>query len=242
MRNPGENSRKRKRGHTMAAPHAHPERMPRLVARRKQRAKAPEPDLSTGWQGNRHAFAALEASLPDDGLGFTRRVVGNAVVYNSDIEVFGVTRRIAIVFRSARDLLSPIVMSSGPTRSPHRYRWSRPTSLCMWHPSENPSRKWSFSTGLLGLLGIVKEHLSEEAMFRAEGRWFTDEHRHRPRREDSERVGRRADGAHRRTPKRRRHACWCGSGNRYEKCHGAIDEARERDVLGLTGPLRGDFV
>lgn len=226
----------------MAAPHAHPDRMPRLTARRKRRAKTTEPVLSKGWQGHRHAFAALEASLPDDGLGFTRHVVGNAVVYNSEIKIFGVTRRIAIIFRSAKDLLSPIVMTTGPTRSPHRYRWSRPTSLCMWHPSENPSRKWSFSTGLLGLLGIVKEHLCEEAMYRAEGRWFTDEHRFDPRPHDSERVRRGADGDQRRPAKQRRHSCWCGSDRRYEKCHGAIDAKRELRLLGLSGSLGGDAV
>lgn len=226
----------------MSGPHAHPERMPRLIARRKRRAKVPEPVLSKGWQGHRHAFAALEASLPDDGLGFTRHVVGNAVVYNNEVQIFGVTRRIAIIFRSAKDLLSPIVMTTGPKKSPHRYRWSRPTSLCMWHPSENPSRKWSFSTGLLGLLGIVKEHLSEEAMFRAEGRWFTDEHRFAPRAIDSERVSRSADGEVRRPPKERRHGCWCGSDRKYKKCHGAIDEERELRLLGLVGPLGGELV
>lgn len=232
----GGNERRRPRGHTMRAPHAHPERMPRLVARRKKRAKEPRAPLGHAWTGERHRVAAIESTLPEDGLGFTRRVVGNSVIYAGDVEVLGVVRRLVIIFRNARELMrgAPLVMASGPTDSPHRFQWARPTTLCMWQPSEPDSRRWATRTGLLGLIGISIAHLSEEALARVHGRWFTDEHRFEMRRGEGESC--RNVRASRRV---KSHQCWCSANKKYENCHGAIPEAEERELLGLDGPLCG---
>lgn len=226
----------------MRQPHCHPARMAHLRSRRRRRRAG----LMTGWCGYRHLIAGVESGMPPDGLGFTRRVVGNAIIYNGEVDVFGVSRRLAIIFPSARDFGSPLVMASGPTESRHRYRWSRPTTLCMWHPLEGTSRRWHPRTGLLGLIGIAAAHLADEALARVHGgRWFTDEHHREPTGDERARLTRLEASSTTRSARRRssrRHKCWCGARIRYEKCHGGVDKQRELEALGLVPGGSGNVV
>lgn len=229
------NRRRRRRGRPMRRPHCHPRRYSRLARRRNDRRR-PHRGCDV-WRGHRFKLMAIEASIPPEHPPVSRHRINDAVIYNCDVEIFGQSRRLAIIFPGPSRFASPIVMADGPTKSRHRYRWSRPTSLCMWHPSAGLAHRWNPRTGLHGLIGHAVAHLHEEAVSRATGnRWYSLEH-HREPTEDER--GRRPIRSTRKpvgtapTELERRYACWCGSNRRYDKCHGPVSRDTEMRSLGL---------
>ena len=69
----------------------------------------------------------------------------------------------------------PRVTVDGPTDSPHRYE---DNSLCMWYPRDPIDRRWTFSDGLIQLIGLIQVHLIREHLWRRTGRWYGDEAPH----------------------------------------------------------------
>ena len=63
----------------------------------------------------------------------------------------------------------------GPTESPHRYQDG---TLCMWYPQDPKERRWTFSDGLLHLIGLIQVHLIREHLWRETGDWPGDEAPH----------------------------------------------------------------
>lgn len=170
----------------------------------------------------------LEADFPPEYAGFERRSVGRALVYNGTVDVPDVgARRLALIFAERPGLRAPIVMADGPRRSRHRYRWARPTSLCIWHPDDPPPGRWSLREGLAGLIDRARVHLFLEAWWRVSGRWDAPEVHREPWGDERARAGR----VRRKVARQR---CWCGT-RRYSACHGAISEARELAAVGLDG-------
>lgn len=175
----------------------------------------------------------LRSSLPEEYGDFTYRFVGRAVVCNGEVVVPGTskTRRVAIVFRGSPSRTPPIVMSDGPRRSRHRYRWARPTSLCLWHPSDPDTQRWMPRNGFGVLVDIVRSHLLKELWWRMFDRWDAPEVHDAPLGDECRRLGpgRRTT----RRLKRDQFDCWCGQQS-YLTCHGAVDEQEELRVLGLA--------
>lgn len=69
----------------------------------------------------------------------------------------------------------PRVIVDGPTDSPHRYADG---TLCMWYPLDPEDRRWTFSDGLIQLIGLIQVHLIREHLWRQTGRWYGDEAPH----------------------------------------------------------------
>ncbi|MDE0268089.1 MAG: hypothetical protein OXI96_03510 [Acidimicrobiaceae bacterium] len=61
----------------------------------------------------------------------------------------------------------PHVIVNGPTDSPHRYHDG---TLCMWYPQDPVDRRWTFSDGLLHLIGLIQVHLIREHLWRETGK------------------------------------------------------------------------
>jgi hypothetical protein len=55
------------------------------------------------------------------------------------------------------------VGADGPTRSRHRFYWSRPSSLCLWFASDHEGRRWTLKDGLVALSDLARLHLIKEA-------------------------------------------------------------------------------
>lgn len=196
-------------------------RLRRLRGRARRRA-------ARGWWV-RHPLEliALENGLHAEYQGFGRRVVGRALVYNGEVDVGDAgTRRVALIFSERPALRAPMVMVDGPRRSRHRYRWARPTSLCMWYPPDRPPWRWTLEEGLVGLIDRTRVHLLKEAWWRVTGRWDSPEV-HREVRGSEQ----RRSLASRKVIQRQR--CWCGS-RPYSACHGQGDESDELLALGLV--------
>jgi hypothetical protein len=166
----------------------------------------------------------LEGHLPAEYGNFTRRIVGRALLYTGEVEVPEVgARTLTIILHDRPSRVSPIVMADGPRTLRHRYRWSRPTSLCLWHPRDGAGLRWTLEDRLVGLIDVARVHLFREAWLRVHGRWPAPEVHLPPRSSERSRSRRLRD---------QRVRCWCGR-RRYSRCHGAIDAADELRALGL---------
>ena len=53
--------------------------------------------------------------------------------------------------------------ADGPTRSRHRFYWSRPSSLCLWFASDHEGRRWTLKDGLVALIDLARLRLIKEA-------------------------------------------------------------------------------
>jgi len=180
------------------------------------------------WQKFPLQLIALESHLAAEYHGFVRWRVGDALLYGGEVEVpeTGTIRRLTLIFSRAPARWSPIVMADGPVASRHRYRWARPSTLCMWFPRDPDSLRWTLDKGLTGLIDRARVHLLREAWWRMTRRWPAPEI-HRPASRPKDML----TPAEARRHERQR--CWCGRG-RYASCHGAIDSAQERRLLCLA--------
>jgi hypothetical protein len=102
-----------------------------------------------------------------------RRLVYELLV---DVPVYDQQRNVRIEFPATSPAL-PGVFVDGPDDSPHRYADG---SLCMYHPADPPSRRWTPTEGLAGLIDCIRAHLFQEAEARAGHGWPGDEAPHRP--------------------------------------------------------------
>lgn len=171
--------------------------------------------------------------MPAEYRDFRRRVVGNAIVYNGtvNLDTIGVERRLALIFPGPPSRTSPIVMADGPTRSRHRFYWSRPSSLCLWYSGDPSSMRWTLRDGLGTLIDLSRVHLVKEAWWSVSGTWSEYErHRESPRGNEQRPLDPKPSRIDR--LRRDRQRCWCGRG-RYVSCHGATDERVELEALGL---------
>jgi hypothetical protein len=180
------------------------------------------------WYRHPLELLALEGGFPAEYVNFRRHVRGKALVYIGSVEVGDAgSRRLTLIFPGRPARITPIVMADGPRTLRHRYRWARPTSLCIWYPPDPVSQRWNLREGLHGLIDRVRVHLLKEAWWRVHGSWPSPEIHHEPR------GGERRASAPSRAPQHReRQRCWCGRG-RYSSCHGAIDAESELEQLGL---------
>lgn len=105
---------------------------------------------------------------------------GPIAIYTAWLSVPGYEQRFTTVIFEHRWPSNPRMFTDGPTDSPHRYRDRGRTRLCVWHPSDPPSRRWVPADGLLALFGMVTEHLFKEAWWREHDEWLGDEHPHGP--------------------------------------------------------------
>jgi hypothetical protein len=172
-----------------------------------------------------------DSSSPQRRRIFRRREIGHAVVYTGEVDIGDAGKRLlALVFPGRPSRVPPIVMADGSRKSRHRYRWARPTSLCIWYPRDPPPERWTIQEGLHGLIDRARVHLLKEAWWRAHGHWPSPEV-HREPRGTEHRVGR---SDRRRLQRASRQHCWCGR-TRYLACHGAIDDPHdELRQLGLA--------
>jgi hypothetical protein len=168
---------------------------------------------------------------------FTRFRIGRALVYHGRVSLdpIPVQRRLTILFPDRARHRSPIVMADGPNSSRHRFRWARPTSLCLWHPRDPDGMRWTVQHGLVTLIDLARLHLVKEIHWRVTGEWpglevHTDPH--------GPAGNEQRATSHSRTVRAKREAarqrCWCGR-PRYQRCHGAIPPEQELELLGLAG-------
>lgn len=198
---------------------------PRAARRRRERTNSP------WWVKHPLEFFALEREVPEEYGGFVRRRVGRALVYSGVVDAGDAgLRRVTFAFAGPPSRRDPVVFSDGPRSRRHRYRWSRPTSLCMWYPTDPDRLRWTLREGLVGLIDRTRSFLIAETWYRVYGRWPREEvHRElRPRDSEHGRPTRTRRDA--RSASRRR--CWCGKG-RYVECHGAGAPADELSSLML---------
>jgi hypothetical protein len=177
---------------------------------------------------------ALERAIPPEYSHFERRVVGKALVYNGTVQLdtIGIDRTLALIFPGRPSRIAPIVMADGPTKSRHRFYWSRPSSLCLWYSGDPASMRWTIRDGLGALIDLSRIHLVKETYWRVTGTWSEHERHGEPPRGNEQRARdltpTRVDRV-----RRERQPCWCGS-RRYSTCHGALDTHEELEALGLS--------
>jgi hypothetical protein len=182
------------------------------------------------WYRHPLEWLALESGFPKEYANFRRHEIGKALVYIGEVDIGDAgTRRVALIFPNRPSRISPIVMADGSRKSRHRYRWARPTSLCIWYPNDPRPARWTLQEGLHGLIDRTRVHLLKEAWWRVYGRWPSPEVHREPR--GTERHITSSD--RRRIQRRNRQRCWCGR-ERYAACHGAIDPHDELRQLGLA--------
>jgi hypothetical protein len=201
------------------------ERRRRSAAIRRRRwAHAP------WWYRHPLEWLALESGFPEEYADFRRREIGKAFVYTGEVDVGDAgTRRLALILPGRPSRVPPIVMADGPRKSRHRYRWARPTSLCIWHPSDPPPLRWTIDECLQGLIDRARVHLLKEAWWRAFDEWPSPQVHLEPRGTEQ----RFTSSDRRRLQRLARQRCWCGR-RRYAACHGAIHEHAELRLLGLA--------
>lgn len=68
-----------------------------------------------------------------------------------------------------------LVFADGPRESPHRYAG---VALCMWHPDDPVSARWTPADGIDDLLFRVRNHLFREAWWRDTKEWLGAEAPH----------------------------------------------------------------
>src|SRR4051812_6120968 len=163
----GRGSRKSSRGRRAATAAHRQRRRQRRLGRQARRAKIRHVRWRRApwWQKFPLQLAALEAGLAIEYQHFERWRTGNALLYGGEVEVpeTRARRRVTLIFNRAPARWSPIVMADGPTSSRHRYRWARPSTLCMWYSPDPPSLRWTLDEGLTGLIDRSRVHLLREA-------------------------------------------------------------------------------
>jgi hypothetical protein len=206
---------------------------PPLAVRKRRRARQRQDRRPRQWW-NYAALEldAIEAGLPPEYANFTKRVIGKSLIYNGTVTVpeIGVRRHLAIVLRGPPSRVRPLVFADGPRRSRHRFRWSRPSSLCIWFGPDHETLRWTPRHGLVGLIDLARRHLLQEYWWRAESVWDAPEIHAEPR--GSEHRSTRPPRGSGSRWRERRERCWCGR-RRYCRCHGAIDAKAELNALGL---------
>ena len=203
----------------------------RVQARRFARRVGIRPPRSQPWWIEApDELGLLEQDLPGEYGHFDRIVIGRSIVYRGyvDLDPLPLRRRIALVFPGPPSRVRPVVMADGPRTPRHRFKSYRPMPLCMWYARDAPDMQWRPGSGLAGLIDIARVHLFREVRFRQTGRWRGPE----VHLEDADALTNRAlrrardhDGL--------RTRCWCASGRRYIRCHGATPPEHELALLGL---------
>lgn len=184
---------------------------------------------------------ALEDGLDEAYPGFERVRIGRALAYRGGVhlDTLDIERKLVFVFPGRPSRTRPIVMADGPTRSRHRFYWSRPSALCLWYSRDHAGLRWTVKDGLVGLIDLSRLHLIKEAWWRATGEWpGWEKHREPPAGDERRPKPPRAQGDFRKPHTAKwirydRRRCWCGSA-RYVKCHGAIPAEQELEILGLA--------
>jgi hypothetical protein len=189
------------------------------------------------WQQRPLELETLVRGIAEAYPDFTMGQIGRALIFRGeiDLDTFRKTRRLVLIFPGPPSRVRPIVMSDGPTRSRHRFYWSRPSSLCLYYATDDERLRWKLEDGLVALIDLSRVHLIKEAWWRVTGEWDGYEvHRQPPAgteqkpRPPKESKGRLSTENIRRARTR----CWCGT-RRYVKCHGAIPAADELRILGI---------
>lgn len=191
----------------------------------------------TWWEQRPLELGALMRGMEEAYPNFTIGQIGRALVIRGEVELDSLDkmRRLVVICHGPPSRVRPIVMADGPTRSRHRFYWSRPSSLCLYYGPDHDDLKWTLKDGLVTLIDLSRVHLIKEAWWRVTGEWDGYEvHRRSPGgTEQKPRVPK--DSAGRLSTekiRRARYRCWCGSG-RYVKCHGGIPADEELVILGL---------
>lgn len=146
-------------------------------------------------------------------------------------------RKVAIIFGEHPENASPVVMVDGPKKPlRHRYEIFRPTSLCLWYPKDPEGRRWRHTQGLTMLLDLIRIHLFKEATYRLTSEWPWEEVHLEKSHSQSENSPRRESHSHRRRKSIQRHKsirkpCWCGSKERYMRCHKTISLENEHALI-----------
>jgi hypothetical protein len=192
------------------------------------------------WQQFPLEQAALERGLDEAYPGFERGRIGRALVYRGTVQLdtLETERTLVLIFPERPSRTRPIVMADGPTRSRHRFYWSRPSSLCLWFARDHEGLRWTVKDGLVALIDLARLHLIKEAWWRATGEWPGWEKHREPPAGDERRPRPPRPAARRKSESPKwirydRRRCWCGAA-RYVKCHGAIPPEDELDSLGLA--------
>lgn len=167
---------------------------------------------------------------------FTAARIGRALVFLGEVELDTLqrTRRLVVIFAGRPSRVRPMVMCDGPTRSRHRFYWSRPSSLCLYYGPDHESLRWKLQDGLVSLVDLSRIHLIKEAWWRVTGEWEGYEVHRRSPSGTEQKPRPPKDGGWQPAEKvrRARAKCWCGTG-RYVRCHGAIPAEQELEVLGI---------
>ena len=189
------------------------------------------------WEQRPLELSTLLRGMDNTYPDFTMYQVGRALVFRGEVELDSLnkTRRLVVICHGPPSRVRPIVMADGPTRSRHRFYWSRPTSLCLYYSPDHEGLRWRLSDGLVTLIDLSRVHLIKEAWWRVTREWDGYEvHRRSPA--GTEQKPRTPKDSTGRLPterlRRARYRCWCGSG-RYAKCHGAMPAQQELEILGL---------
>lgn len=183
------------------------------------------------WHVAPWEWTSLRHSLTPDYHDLRYHRAGKAIVITGEVDIptLNKTRRIVMIFKGLPSREPVVVMADGPRASRHRYRWARPTSLCIWFPSDPPAQRWTSNKGLGMLIDLIRMHLLRETWWRTTKRWDAPEVHDEPTGTERQ-LQRRITRLKRRT--RKEHECWC-SRRPYSTCHGAMSEADELDCLGL---------
>lgn len=101
----------------------------------------------------------------------SRAVVSGSYHGTVSLSPIAVERRLTILFPTRPSRGNPVVMPDGPTTSRHRFRWARPTSLCLWYPGDHEQLRWTLPDGLVGLVDLSRLHLIKEIYWRVHDAW-----------------------------------------------------------------------
>jgi hypothetical protein len=213
----------------------HERRRARLKRRRRWWARP-------WWQRFPLQLHLLERHLQAEYPGFERWTVGGALLYGGTVELDTLRRRqrIVCIFSGPPSRITPLVMADGPTESRHRFRWSRPTSLCLWYGRDPPEFRWNLMDGLIGLIDLARLHLIKEAWWRATGQWAGLEWHPLPGPDENHQIPSRKSARQRKLQLRQR--CWCGRA-RYSACHKTVSEDDELMALRqrqISKPLEAE--
>ena len=87
-----------------------------------------------------------------------------------DVPHYETRRHVRIFFRESGKGDIPIILTDGPTDSPHRFGDFGRRQLCVWYQKDPQEMRWARADGLLHLLGLIKWHLFREEWWRETGR------------------------------------------------------------------------
>jgi hypothetical protein len=232
-KNKGKNRRKKLKRRT---------RQVRIMAKRTKRSFRARRSkqawkMRLWWEQFPLELEVLLQGIADAYPDFTMGRVGRALVIRGevDLDTLKKTRRLVLIFPGRPSRVRPIVMADGPTRSRHRFYWSRPSSLCLYYAPDHEGLRWKLKDGIVPLIDLSRVHLIKETWWRVTGQWegyevhrrspSGTEQKPRPPKEDEQRRFRER-------LRRERVRCWCGT-RRYLKCHGAIAKEEELQALGI---------